>query len=162
MGGARHRRDRPGAPPRAGDRLGDSDLPSRPGPLGLLRERLGADPDGWHWRRLHTARFPHGVFGGVPVLRRLFNAQTGQGGDASTVNVGAYRRDGSFLMGEGPSYRQIVDLSDLAESLWVHAPGQTGNVFRSGYRSLIPAWRDGRYLSMSPRSVKTLVLEAGE
>jgi penicillin amidase len=126
----------------------------------LLRDRIGRDPEDWQWRRLHTARFPHGVFGGVPVLRRLFSAQTGQGGDASTVNVGAYRRDGTFTMGEGPSYRQIVDLSDLEKGLWVHAPGQSGNVFRSGYRALIPAWRDGRYLSMSARPVKTLVLEA--
>jgi penicillin amidase len=126
----------------------------------VLRDRLGADPDAWSWRRVHTARFPHGVFGGVPVLRRLFSAATGQGGDASTVNVGAYRRDGSFLKGEGPSYRQIVDLADLPKSLWVHAPGQSGNVFRSGYRALIPAWRDGRYLAMDARPVKTLVLEA--
>lgn len=129
--------------------------------VAMLRERLGNDPDDWQWRRLHIARFPHGVFGGMPVLRRLFNVESGQGGDASTVNVGAYRRDGSFLMAEGPSYRQIVDLSDLEKSLWVHAPGQSGNVFRFGYRDLIPPWRDGRYLSMSARPVKTLVLEAG-
>ncbi|MFN2386090.1 MAG: penicillin acylase family protein [Thermoanaerobaculia bacterium] len=127
--------------------------------IAMLRERLGTDPDDWRWSRLHTARFPHGVFGGVPGLRKLFNVESGQGGDASTINVGAYRRDGSFVMGEGPSYRQIVDLSNLAKSLWVHAPGQTGNVFRSGYRGLIPAWRDGRYLETSSPPVKTLVLE---
>ena len=38
----------------------------------------------------------------------FFSLETGAGGDASTVNVGAYRRDGSFLMTDGPSYRQVV------------------------------------------------------
>lgn len=127
--------------------------------VAMLRGRLGDDPERWQWKRLHRARFPHGVLAGVPVLRRLFNVQAAQGGDASTVNVGAYRRDGSFVMAEGPSYRQIIDLGDLNRSVWIHAPGQSGNVFSNRYRSLIPAWRDGRYLKMRAKPVKTLVLE---
>ncbi len=79
--------------------------------LSLLRERLGPDPARWRWERLHRARFPHGVFEAVRGLRSLFSLETGQGGDASTVNVGAYRLDGSFRMTDGPSYRQIIDLS---------------------------------------------------
>ena len=106
-----------------------------------LREKLGPDPAAWRWERLHRARFPHGVLDAVGALRPFFSLETGQGGDASTVNVGAYRRDGTFVMSDGPSYRQIVDLADPAKSVFVHATGQSGNVFARGYRDLLPLWR---------------------
>jgi penicillin amidase len=124
-----------------------------------LERKLGRDPEGWQWSRLHRARFAHGVFDRVPLLSRFFSLESGAGGDASTVNVGAYRRDGSFLMTDGVSYRQILDLSDFTRSLYVHTTGQSGNVFDSGYRDLLPLWRDGRYLRMDDaRPVRTLVL----
>ncbi|MGH9368967.1 MAG: penicillin acylase family protein, partial [Thermoanaerobaculia bacterium] len=113
-----------------------------------LRRRLGPDTAAWRWERLHLARFPHGVFDAVPALRRFFSLEIGQGGDASTVNVGAYRRDGSYVMSDGPSYRQIVDLSDLSKSLFVHTTGQSGNVFAAGYRNLLPLWRRGEYFGI--------------
>jgi penicillin amidase len=119
-----------------------------------LARRLGADPAGWRWERLHHARFPHGVFDAVPVLRNLFSLEIGQGGDASTVNVGGYRRDGSYRMTDGPSYRQIVDLSDLSRSVFVHTTGQSGNVFSRQYRDLLPLWRAGEYLEMSAASTQ--------
>ena len=83
----------------------------------------------------------------------------GAGGDASTVNVGAYRRDGSFLMTDGPSYRQVVDLSGLSRSLYVNTTGQSGNVFDRHYRDFLPLWRDGRYVVMGEPPVKVLVLD---
>jgi penicillin amidase len=125
----------------------------------LLAERLGEDPGRWRWDRLHRARFPHGVFDRVPVLSRFFSLETGAGGDASTVNVGAYRRDGSFRMTDGPSYRQIVDLSDSSRSLYVNTTGQSGNVFDRHYRDFLSLWRDGRYVRFGEAPVKTLTLE---
>jgi penicillin amidase len=124
-----------------------------------LERKLGGDPARWAWKRLHRARFPHGVFDRVPLLSRAFSLEAGAGGDASTVNVGAYRRDGSFLMTDGPSYRQIVDLSDFSRSLYVHTTGQSGNVFDPAYRNLLPLWRDGRYVSIGGSPQHTLILE---
>jgi penicillin amidase len=115
-----------------------------------LRRRLGPDPREWRWARLHRARLPHGIFDAVAGLRRLFSLETSQGGDASTVNVGAYRLDGSFRMTDGPSYRQIVDFSDPAGSLFVHTTGQSGNVFDARYRNLLSLWREGRYFAIGP------------
>ena len=126
--------------------------------LKTLRQRLGEDSSRWNWQRLHRARFPHGVFDRVPLLRAVFNLETGAGGDASTVNVGAYRRDGSFLMTDGPTYRQILDLADFSRSLYVHTTGQSGNVFDRRYRDLLPLWRDGRYFRIGEPPVHTLVL----
>ena len=127
--------------------------------VALLEEKLGGDPARWQWGRLHRARFPHGVFDRVPGLRRFFSLETGAGGDASTVNVGAYRRDGSFLMTDGASYRQILDLSDFSRSLYVNTTGQSGNVFDRHYRDFLPLWRDGRYVILGEKPIRTLILE---
>ncbi len=127
--------------------------------VATLAARLGSDPSAWRWRRLHRARFAHGVFESVPVLRGFFSLEAGAGGDASTVNVGAYRRDGSFLMTDGASYRQILDLSDLSRGSYVHTTGQSGNVFDRHYRDLLPLWRDGHYITLGNPSVQTLRLQ---
>jgi penicillin G amidase len=126
--------------------------------VALLSRRLGADPRGWRWERLHRARFPHGIFDAVSGLRAIFSLETGQGGDASTVNVGAYRLDGSFRMTDGPSYRQIVDLAGPPSSLFVHTTGQSGNVFDSRYRDLLPLWKRGAYFRIGEAPGKRLRL----
>lgn len=127
------------------------------GAVALLRQRLGEDPSGWTWARLHRARFPHAVFDRLPVLRGLFSLEAAAGGDASTVNVGAYRRDGTFVMTDGPSYRQILDLADLSRSVYVHTTGQSGNVFDRRYRDLLPLWRDGKYFRIGELSAKSIL-----
>ena len=48
----------------------------------LSRTGSAPDPSGWRWERLHRAVFPHDVFHEVPVLRRFFDLEVGQGGDA--------------------------------------------------------------------------------
>ena len=126
--------------------------------VSLLRSRLGNDPSRWRWDDLHRARFPHGIFDGVPGLRRLFSLERGQGGDGSTVNVGAYRLDGSFRMTDGPSYRQIVDFSEPDGLRFVHTTGQSGNVFDPRYRDLLPLWRNGTHLRIGAAE-KVLRLE---
>ncbi len=126
-----------------------------------LGRRLGPDPSGWRWDRLHRAVFPHDVFHEVPVLRRFFDLEVGQGGDGSTVNVGSVRQDGSFAMGDGPSYRQIVDLADPAHGRYVHTTGQSGNVFDRHYRDLLPEWRAGRYFEIgAAAATDVLVLQS--
>jgi penicillin amidase len=125
-----------------------------------LRRRLGSDPSGWRWERLHRALFPHAVFDKVRLLRRWFDLESGQGGDSSTVNVGAFSQDGSFDMSDGPSYRQIIDLSDLPHSRFMHTTGQSGNVFDRRYRDLLPQWRAGTYFEIGGEApVKVLRLE---
>ena len=75
------------------------------------------------------------------------------------MDVGSYRRDGSFVMTAGPSYRQVIDLSNLPTSRYVITTGQSGNVFDALYRDQMPMWRDGRYLTPeSAPAAKKLVL----
>jgi len=126
--------------------------------VATLRQKLGSDPKAWRWGRLHTARSPHDVFDRVRFLKLLFSLEVGQGGDASTVNVGAYRRDGSFVMTAGASYRQVLDFSDLSKSRFVLTTGQSGNVFDRRYRDQLPLWHDGQSFALGGpvRNVLTL------
>ena len=127
--------------------------------VAVLRARLGAQVSGWRWGRLHVARSPHDAFDQVPLLRSFFSLEAHRGGDASTVNVGAYRRDGSFVMTAGASYRQVLDFSDLAKSRFVITTGESGNVFDRRYRDQLPMWHDGRYIAIeSEPAAKKLVL----
>jgi penicillin amidase len=82
-------------------------------------------------------------------LSRLATLQAGRGGDGSTVDVGAYRRDGTFRMTDGPSYRQVIDFESPRADRWVGTTGQSGNFFERGYRDFLPLWRDGKDFAMS-------------
>ena len=128
--------------------------------VAFLATRLGTDPAGWRWERLHRATMAHGVFGAVRVLKRIFNLEVGQGGDASTVNVGSYSQDGDFAMTDGASYRQVIDLANPLESRFIHTTGQSGNAFAKGYRDFLGPWRAGELFAIGREpSVRTLVLE---
>ena len=128
--------------------------------VAFLRFTFGPDVSTWRWQRLHHARLPHAVFGRVRLLRRLFDLEVGQGGDSSTINVGGFSQDGAFDMTDGPSYRQVVDLSNPSGTRYIHTTGQSGNVFERGYRDLLPLWRAGETLEIErEKPVRTLVLE---
>ncbi len=114
------------------------------GRLELLRRRLGADPSGWRWERLHRAVFPHDVFHEVPVLRRFFDLEIGQGGD------GDDRERGHIPPRTAPS--RWTEARAIARSSTSPVPcaaatcittGQSGNVFSRRYRDFLPDWRPG-------------------
>lgn len=102
---------------------------------------------------VHKATFAHQVLGGSP-LACAANRPVAHGGDFSTVNVGGYDPEKSSMpQSHGPSYRQIVDWSGgdaEAHSVFVHGPGQSGNILSEQYDDLVGAWAHGDYLRMHP------------
>jgi penicillin amidase len=48
----------------------------------------------------------------------------------------------------GPSYRHIVDLSDMESSLFLNPLGQSGNPLSKHYDDFLRAWSEGGYLQM--------------
>ena len=48
-----------------------------------------------------------------------------------------------------PSYRQIVDLNDWNNSLFMHTTGQSGNLFSEHYDDLIDGHQRVEYLQMT-------------
>ncbi|CAM3855988.1 penicillin acylase family protein [Deinococcus frigens] len=113
-----------------------------------LSARLGADPSGWTYGKLHHVASNHRAFGNVSALAWLFNHGAPTGGGTNTVNV-ARPEQGTFRQTHGASYRQIVDLSDLNKSVFVGSLGQGGNPLGGHVSDQQPLWIAGEYLPMS-------------
>lgn len=107
-------------------------------------DRLGANVP--RWGELHRAAFPHQVLTQTP-LKRFSDRAVGVGGDRYTVNRGVYDPK-TFTMTVGSSYREILDFSDLENSLFIQPMGQSGNPLSGQYANLLPIWRKVQYLPM--------------
>ncbi len=117
----------------------------------FLNERLGPTVSSWRWGRLNRLGFNH-VLGTRSPLDRFFNrGPVEMGGDDNTVAAAFMPLHSPFdKNGWGASYRQLVDLGALGQSLSMHTTGQSGHVGSPHYDDMIEAWRAGRY---HPRSM---------
>ncbi|MBO9373805.1 MAG: penicillin acylase family protein [Chloroflexus sp.] len=106
------------------------------------------DPTRWRWNRVHQAVFPHNPFSQVGALRGIFERRVPTGGDGFTINVAPLRLNEGYLQYNAPSYRQIIDLSDLNESRFIHTTGQSGNVLSSRYSDYLALWQRGEDVPM--------------
>jgi penicillin amidase len=114
-----------------------------------LFEAYGKNPKNWHWGTAHKAVFAHPLFDGVPILRNFFSVQVPVGGDGSTPNVAHYTyKSGNFDAPWGPSMRAIYDLSDMNASLYMSAPGQSGQVLSKHYSDMADRWAKGEYIQI--------------
>ncbi|MEM7442878.1 MAG: penicillin acylase family protein [Pseudomonadota bacterium] len=113
--------------------------------LDWLAERHGADIAAWRWGDEHIAPFRHQLFSRIPVISGLVDLSIATDGSDYTVNrAGGWIGNPTdpFLDTHGPSYRAVYDLSDLDNSLFGIAPGQSGNPFSPHYGDLREMWRD--------------------
>jgi penicillin G amidase len=112
-----------------------------------LQASYGQAPDRWQWGKPHFANFDHLVFGEVSPLDSIFNRSIPARGTNFTVNAASPAYD-TLAMDAGASYRHIVDLSNLANSRFIHTTGQSGLAFNPHYDDLIPIWQNVEYLPM--------------
>ncbi len=107
----------------------------------VMSGRLGPDPAGWSWGRVHRAAFEHAL-AGSPALRALLNTQeVPRGGDATTPNAtGSGSRQTA-----GASFRLVLDVSDWDRSTTINVPGASGQPGSPHYADLLPLWAEGRY-----------------
>ena len=120
--------------------------------MSQLRAQLGSDSSTWRWGTLHQAHFDHPL-ASVRPLDRIFGTTPAEtSGDAVTVSVGG---DGHFAK-DPPDYdqhtvssmRQIIDLSNLDNSLWITTTGESGEPFSAHYSDFIPLWAAHQYQHM--------------
>jgi penicillin amidase len=116
--------------------------------VGVLRRKLGDDLRQWRWDAVHRAYFPHQGLDAVAALRPLLSRSMPNGGDWSTVNVGAVAVDQPFEQHEIPGYRQIVDLSSANDSRFLDAVGVSGHVLSKYYDSFLEDWRAVKHRPM--------------
>lgn len=113
-----------------------------------LREKLGDQPSAWQYGKVHKMTYAH-VLGMVKPLNKIFNRGPYPiGGDIDTVNMGAVSPTQPETVITVPSFRQIANLADLAASLSIHAPGQSGQPASKHYDDFIKPWRNGEHHPM--------------
>ena len=107
-----------------------------------LAARFGPDPAAWRWGDAHRATFAD------PVLSPLTQTIPQPGDDTTIFRGGS--RPGRFDAVHGPGYRGVYDLAELDRSLFITAPGQSGNPLSPHARDLLRRWRDGGGVRLGP------------
>ncbi|GAC1584219.1 MAG: penicillin acylase family protein [Ktedonobacteraceae bacterium] len=105
-----------------------------------LRETCGDDLTRWQYGAIHTMTYNH-TLGSIKLFAPFFNrGPFPVGGDIDTVNMGASLPHDPKTVITVPSYRQIVPLADMNNSLSGHAPGQSGHYASKHYDDFIQMW----------------------
>ena len=134
--------ERGGSPP-GGGAWGDLLGSTLEGALDRLETELGADASAWRWGSLHRARFAHPL-ARLPGLGALFVAAEHEvGGDEQTVLQSGLDGRLGFDATVVPSWRQVVDLSNVDATLAVLSTGQSGNPASSHWNDQSPLWAAG-------------------
>jgi len=116
-----------------------------------LSTRFGADPAKWRWGEAHQAVFEHPVLRLLPGLGELTEGRIDVSGANDTVDASGVAQ-GSLEAIHGPEFRGVYDLSNLDASLFMMAPGQSGNPFSRLGRAFIERWRDGATVTLGPQT----------
>jgi penicillin G amidase len=110
-----------------------------------LTGTLGEDMGAWRWGAIHKVRFVHQL-ALIPDLTELLTAGIVEhGGDDQTVLQGQFEPGAGYDAVVVPSWRQIVDLSDVDGSLGIHTVGQSGNPASPHFNDFVRPWSRGEY-----------------
>ena len=117
-----------------------------------IEKEYGKDSAKWpKWGTLHTSTFRNATLGksGIGPIEDLFNRGPFiTGGGKSVVNATGWTVGVSFEVDWLPSEREIVDLSNLDNSLAGHTTGQSGHAFNSHYDDMALMWTKIGYAPM--------------
>ena len=109
-----------------------------------LTSHYGGAMERWRWGEAHQATFDHPLFSHIPVLGAVFGRHSPAGGAADTVNAGSFdanNEEAPFSDLHGPGLRAVYDLSDLDDSMFQIALGQSGHVLSPHYDDLQNLWK---------------------
>ena len=103
------------------------------------------------WGELHSATFRNQTLGnaGISLIENLFNrGPFVTGGGKSVVNATGWTVGESFEVNWLPSEREIVDLSNLNNSIAIHTTGESGHAYYVHYDDMAPMWAKVEYYPM--------------
>jgi penicillin amidase len=113
-----------------------------------LQQKMGNDLSTWRWGRVHNILYTHQPFTAVPVIGPFLDRQGSYSGTWATVNIGNPALEANFEQYQGPSYRQIIDMSSTQNDLFISAIGQSGNILSPHYDDYLADLLAGRYRPM--------------
>lgn len=109
--------------------------------VNYLKEDLGPNMLEWKWGAIHRLDMEHPLGSAIA----WFNyPELPAGGWENCVSPA----DGLKVKG-GPSWRQIIDLSNLSNSLCILPGGQRGHPFSKHYHDQLELWLEGKYKPMT-------------
>jgi penicillin amidase len=123
-----------------------------------LSDKLGGDPDTWHWGRLHTLGGIHPA-ARTPLQHQLFDVEhlPHQGGTSTLANA-HFGLGGSFTTRLGASYRFITDLADAQSTLAICWPGQSGQPGSPHFSDQHQPYLEDAYFPAHAKSITTFEL----
>jgi penicillin amidase len=113
-----------------------------------LTHRLGGDQSRWRWDGVHRVVFPHQGLDAVALLRPFLSRSMPNGGDWSTVDVGAVAADHPYEQRSLPGYREIIDLSPANDSFFILDLGESGHPLSAHYDDFLSDWHAVRHRRM--------------
>ncbi len=127
-----------------------------------LTGRLGPDPAGWTWGKVHRMTFAHPLGTRLPFLNlKPIPTQ----GDTFTINAGMWNNKKPYEMESGGVIRLVVDFANVERSTIICPPGQSGHYRSPHYDDWARVWAEGKQVPMhflSARELpKRLLLKAG-
>ncbi|MBL8805977.1 MAG: penicillin acylase family protein [Rhodospirillales bacterium] len=114
-----------------------------------IAARHGSDPAKWRWGSEHRAPFENPLYARLPFLGELLSPDVPTNGDYYTVSRGSGRMSDParpFAHVHGAGFRAVYDLADLDASLFVAAPGQSGDPLSPHWGDMARFWAEGRLL----------------
>ncbi len=116
--------------------------------VAYLAGKKSPDTSRWTWGNVHALTLVHPFATANPDAKMLNMGPFKVHGDRHTLNNGHYDASKDYAMVAGPSYRQVLDLSDWDKSIAVIPGGQSGLPFHVHYNDLIKLWTRGKYHPM--------------
>lgn len=128
-----------------------------------LSKLLGQNMKQWRYKKIHIATNPHHAFAKVDKLSWLFNNPVATAGGTHTLNA-SKNHAGKYTQKVGPSYRQIINMAQPNQSVFIGSLGQSGNLLSANSKDQQEMWVKGEYIVMSTDSkdwqnTKTLKLK---
>jgi penicillin amidase len=126
--------------------------------LDELRRLRGSNVGSWAWGRLHDTVYRHRPFSSIASLAALFERRIPNGGSPDAVNLATatYRESSGYEQDFGPSFRQIVQVSNGDwKHVYVNSTGQSGNPLSRHYDDMVKPFHDGQYFTLTTASGDT-------
>ncbi|MFD2207618.1 penicillin acylase family protein [Kiloniella antarctica] len=105
-----------------------------------------------NWGDRHKAHFEHPIYDKIPLLNQVLKLEISSAGSHDTINRSSPSLRKAILQlfpnVHGPSYRAVYDLTNLDNSRFLLATGQSGNPLSSFYGNFLSSWRDGEYIKL--------------